>query len=86
MILGLEPDDQEAAGSPHDPTADGLETSLLSAQLARLNDGDRGLAERRLGLVSGDRPIDVDGLLREEKAIAKLRHPTLARVWRAVAD
>jgi hypothetical protein len=64
---------------PYAVTAAGLDDAILRRQLSRLNPQDQISARRHLGLVSDDNP---EHLRTGEKAVAKLRHPSVAQVWK----
>jgi hypothetical protein len=74
------PTDEEL--TPYDITAAGLDDAMVQAQLQRLNPGDRSRARRHLGLVPTGPDIPSDDPYATEKAVAKLRHPSVARVWK----
>ncbi len=68
--------------TPYDITAAGLEEAMLRAQLERLNPNDRSRARRHLGLILCEPETPSDDPYATEKAMAKLRHPSVARVWK----
>jgi hypothetical protein len=68
--------------TPYDISAAGLEEAILQAQLERLNLADQTRARRHLGLVPNGPADPTDDLQAAEKAVAKMRHPSVARVWK----
>ena len=74
--------DQAEELTPYDISAAGLEEAMLRTQLERLNPADRSRARRHLGLVPSEPEIPSDDPYATEKALAKLRHPSVARVWK----
>ena len=74
-------DDEGGERAPYEISADGIEAAILEAQLARLNPLDRRLARAHLRLAPPPevRQIDPNAT---HKAMAKLRHPSVARVWK----
>ena len=67
---------------PYGETAAGLEEAMLQAQLNRLNHSDRIRVRKHLGLVPNGPVEESDDPHAGEKALAKMRHPSVARVWR----
>ena len=67
---------------PYDASAAGLEEAMLAAQLNRLNPSDRTRVRRHLGLVSNTPGEASEDPHANEKALAKMRHPSVARVWK----
>lgn len=67
---------------PYGASAAGLEEAMLQAQLNRLNEGDRVRVRKHLGLVPNGPVEPSDDPHAGEKALAKMRHPSVARVWR----
>lgn len=67
---------------PYGATAAGLEEAMLQAQLNRLNHGDRSRVRKHLGLVPNGPVEESEDPHAHEKALAKMRHPSVARVWR----
>jgi hypothetical protein len=67
---------------PYSASADGLDEAMLQAQLNRLNAGDRVRVRKHLGLVPNGPVEPSDDPHAGEKALAKMRHPSVARVWR----
>jgi hypothetical protein len=67
---------------PYGATAAGLEEAMLQAQLDRLNASDRVRVRKHLGLVPNGPVEPSDDPHAGEKALAKMRHPSVARVWR----
>jgi hypothetical protein len=67
---------------PYSASAVGLEEAVLQAQLNRLNAGDRVRVRKHLGLVPNGPVEPSDDPHAGEKALAKMRHPSVARVWR----
>ncbi len=80
------------ADAPYDVAAAALEHEALRAQLSRLNERERAVLSLRFGLdVDGPRTLaqvgDTFELTRERirqieaRALGKLRHPSVARMW-----
>jgi hypothetical protein len=67
---------------PYGATAAGLEEAMLQAQLNRLNQNDRVRVRKHLGLVPNGPVEESEDPHAGEKALAKMRHPSVARVWR----
>ncbi len=67
---------------PYGATAAGLEEAMLQAQLNRLNQSDRIRVRKHLGLVPNGPVEESEDPHAGEKALAKMRHPSVARVWR----
>jgi hypothetical protein len=67
---------------PYGATAAGLEEAMLQAQLNRLNQNDRIRVRKHLGLVPNGPIEESEDPHAGEKALAKMRHPSVARVWR----
>ncbi len=67
---------------PYGATAAGLEEAMLQAQLNRLNQSDRIRVRKHLGLVPNGPVEESEDPHAAEKALAKMRHPSVARVWR----
>jgi hypothetical protein len=67
---------------PYSASAAGLDEAMLQAQLNRLNAGDRVRVRKHLGLVPNGPDEPSDDPHAGEKALAKMRHPSVARVWR----
>jgi hypothetical protein len=67
---------------PYGATAAGLEEAMLQAQLNRLNQNDRIRVRKHLGLVPNGPIVASEDPHAGEKALAKMRHPSVARVWR----
>ena len=67
--------------APYEETAAGLDDAVLAAQIARLNPVDRELVRARLKLVTRTEVAPLDPAA-TDKAMAKLRHPSVARVWK----
>ncbi len=67
---------------PYGASAAGLEEAMLQAQLNRLNQNDRIRVRKHLGLVPNGPVVESEDPHAGEKALAKMRHPSVARVWR----
>jgi hypothetical protein len=69
------------AVDPYTSTADALNEAVLQAQIARLNPFDQSIVRRRLGLALGTQRTEhhAEALLHEERALGKLRHPSVTR-------
>jgi hypothetical protein len=67
---------------PYSASAAGLDEAMLQAQLNRLNLNDRLRVRKHLGLVPNGPIVESDDPHAGEKALAKMRHPSVARVWR----
>jgi hypothetical protein len=80
---------ESGAIDPYTSTADALNEAVLDAQIGRLNPLDQTIVRRRLGLaivvgrhvVAGD-SNRAETLLYEERALGKLRHPSVLRPLR----
>ncbi len=83
--FGLGAGDGSDDQSPYDITAAGLESAMFDAQLARLNPRDQRIVRARLHLAPIATPAEDIAIIdshAEEKAFAKLRHPSVAKVWK----
>jgi hypothetical protein len=74
-------DPDPAAADPYTSTADALNEAVLQAQIGRLNPFDQNIVRRRLGLAMATQRIEhqAEALLHEERALGKLRHPSVTR-------
>jgi hypothetical protein len=81
-FAGSDVSEYSDALDPYDATAAGLEEAMLQAQLNRLNQSDRVRVRKHLGLVTNGPVEESEDPHAGEKALAKMRHPSVARVWR----
>jgi hypothetical protein len=72
---------EPVTADPYTSTADALNEAVLQAQIGRLNPFDQGIVRRRLGLTNARQRTEhhAEALLLEERALGKLRHPSVLR-------
>jgi hypothetical protein len=72
---------ESAVIDPYTSTADALSEAVLQAQIGRLNPLDQNIVRRRLGLALDSLRSEhqAEALLHEERALGKLRHPSVTR-------
>jgi hypothetical protein len=74
---------------PYEVSAAGIEAAILQSQIERLNAQDRVRVRRHLGLVPDlDQQVATETAaesLASATAMAKMRHPSVARVWKLKA-